>query len=59
MSELQLLSGGGFGKTEDAHCDELPPRPNYQRIQGQYSLWEPYTTRKKHDPFCEKQPERD
>jgi hypothetical protein len=31
----------------------------YKRIQGKYCLWEAYTTRKKHDPFCEKQPEID
>ena len=30
-----------------------------KRIQGKYSLWEAYTTKKKYDPFCEKQPERD
>ena len=29
----------------------------YKLLRGQYYLWDIYTTKKKYEPFCEKQPE--
>jgi hypothetical protein len=54
---------GEDGVTENNYEGHSAPHrylvTTYKRIQGKYSLWEAYTTKKKYDPYCEKQPERD
>lgn len=31
----------------------------YKLVRGEYNLWDVYTTKKKHEPFCEKKPVKD
>lgn len=47
-------------KTYEGHSD--PHRyvvATYKLIRGEYSFWDVYTTKKKYEPFCEKQPLKD
>ena len=45
-------------KTYEGHSDKHHYLVmTYKLIRGKYYLWEAYTTKKKYEPFCEKQPQ--
>ena len=47
-------------KTSEGHS--APHRyvvATYKLVRDEYYLWDVYTTKKKYDPFCEKQPSKE
>ena len=54
---------GEDGVTEKTYEGHSSPHryvvATYKQIRGEYYLWDVYTTKKKYEPFCEKQPVRD